>query len=87
LLKIKQEAAGTGTYDEVARHLSYSIFCGFHKRDSFLTASQKVNVASVLSSLVRRNTSELSMQPRRLHHLVYDTLQENISSCKWGENL
>ena len=80
LLKVKQKAAGTGSYDKMAGHQSCSIFCGIHGRDSFVTASQEVDVASVLSSLVTRNISELSMQPRCLHHLVYSALQKNIIS-------
>jgi len=70
LSKVMKTAAGTRTYEEVSRHHSFSIFCWFHERDSVLTASQEVNVASVLSKLVRRDMSELSMQLRCLHHLV-----------------
>jgi len=70
LPNVMKRAAGTGTYDEVSWHQSFSIFCWYHERDSFMTASQEVNVASVLSKLVRRDMSELSMQPRCLHHLV-----------------
>jgi hypothetical protein len=85
-LNVAKEMAIAGTDDEVARHLGCCSFCGFHGRDSFLRASQEVDVPPALNDIFKKDTAELNMQHRCLYHLLNNPLQKTTTlPSVWGK--